>query len=229
MRKILLLLSLLILGACTPFNYAPPPATPVAVTIAYPPTLGWMESALQNCAEETPGMILRVEERVSPGLEEADVFLSLGPPSEGVPGYATLLGRESLVVIANPATDPDSVDIATIRRSYTSLEPPFQAWTYPQGYTLRQIFASTLLEGSYAPGVLVAPDPEAILEAIIDHEDALGFLPKANLDGDVQAIPLPEDIEEELALPLIAFTAAEPEGILSVYLGCLSNQLGKAR
>jgi hypothetical protein len=229
MRKILVVLFLLVLGACTPFDYAPSPATPEAITVAHPPTLGWMEAALNDCATQTPGIILIVEERVSPDLQGADVFLSPGPPSEGIPGYATLLGQESLVVIANPAIDPETVDIATIRRSYTSLEPPYQAWAYPQGYTLREIFESTLLEGSYAPSVLIAPNPEAMLEAVADHEDAIGFLPEANLDGDVQAIPVPEDVEEKLVVPLIAFTAAEPDGILSEYLGCLSNQVDKAR
>jgi len=223
MRKSLLLLSLLFLGACTPFDYAPPPATPETITVAYPPTLGWIETSLHDCAEQTPGMILVVEERASPDLQAADVYLSPGPPSEGISGHATLLGQESLVVITHPAIDPSSIDIATIRNSYTSLEPSHQAWTYPQGYSLRQIFKAALLGADYAPGVMVAPDPEAMLEAVGNHEDAIGFLFEADLDGKVQVLPLPEEIEQGLEVAIIALTVNQPEGVLRNFLGCLSG------
>jgi hypothetical protein len=223
MRKFLSVLLLLLLGACTPFDYAPPPATPEAITVAYPPTLGWIETALHDCAEQTPGMILLVEERVSPDLQGAEVFLSPGPPSEGIPGYATLLGQESLVVIANPAIDPTTIDIATIRNSYTSLEPPYQAWTYPQGYSLRQIFKDALLEADYAPGVLVAPDPDAMVEAVATQESAIGFLLEADLVGSVEVIPMSEEVEEMLEVAIIALTANQPEGVLRNFLGCLGE------
>ena len=223
MRKKLLLLSLLLLAACTPFDYAPPPATPVAITVAYPPTLGWIETVLHDCAVQTPGMILLVEERVSPDLQGADVFLSPGPPSEGISGHATLLGQESLVVIAHPAIDPASIDITTIRNSYTSLEPLYQAWTYPQGYSLRQIFKSSLLEGSYAPGVLLAPDPKAMLQAIQEDDNAIGFVPESSLSDNVQVVPLPNDVRARLDVTRLALTMGKPEGVTKRFLKCLSE------
>ena len=223
MRKYLFVPLLLLLGACTPFDYAPPPSTPEAITVAYPPTLGWIESALHDCAEETPGMILLVEERVSPDLQGAEVFLSPGPPPEGIPGYATLLGQESLVVIANPAIDPTTIDITTIRNSYTSPEPPYQAWTYPASDPLHHIFETNLLEGSYNPGVLLAPDSEAMLQAIQEHDDAIGFVPKSSLSDNVQVVPLAYGIQARLNVPRLALTMDEPEGAMKHFLKCVSE------
>lgn len=222
MRIFLILIPLLIASACSSFEYAPPPATPETITVAYPPTLGWMESRLHDCAGQIPEMVLLVEERVSPDLQGADVFLSPSPPPEGVPFVGTQLGRYALVMIANPAIDPTAINAMAIRNSYTSLEPPYQAWTYPANDPLHHLFETNLLEGSYTPGVLLAPDPEAMLEAVADSEVAIGFVPEASLDERTQVISLPEPFQARLELPIIAFTKDEPEGAARLFLKCLS-------
>ena len=224
MRNLLILIPFLIISACSPVEFSPPPATPETIKIVYPPTLDWIEPAVQECAQQIPSMIPLLEVGGSDSLLEADVYLLLGAPPEGSPGFATQLGQESLIMIANPAISPDSINLLAIRKSYTSLESSYQAWTYPEGYRVREIFQSAILEKPYSPDVMLAPSPEAMLQAIEDDELAIGFVPEASLKKNVQEITLPKEIQAKLDLPLIALTQEETQETMRIFLACLTEK-----
>jgi DNA-binding transcriptional LysR family regulator len=226
MRKILLLAALLLLAGCSQFQYAPPPPTPQAITAIISPSLAWLRDHLNQCASEIPELALFVDlrTRLTPNVQAGEVLFWLGPPPEGFQGAATRLGDEQIVVIASTDIPASQLDLASIQDSYTSLEPPYYAWTYPAGNALRQSFEATVLNGaSTTPHVLLAPDPAALLEAVKGENATIGYISRSWLSGEVQTVPLPEAQQEALLQPVLGLTMEQPEGLARELLFCLGN------
>lgn len=225
MRKSIFLL-LCFLTACKPFAFSVPPPTAEPITVNLPPDLAWMQDSLHVCATAHPEAAVFIQAGNIGSLQGADITLSLGAPSDAEKIHATLLGQERIILIANPTIKINLLDVTAIRSIYRTYDPQWDAWAYPAGNLTQQIFSDVFLEGeTLSSHVRLAPTPAAMLEAIVENANAIGYIPQAWLTDDVQTIALDAEIEDALAQPILGFTHGAPEGITRALLGCLQETL----
>jgi hypothetical protein len=221
-RKTLILSLFLVFTACTPLVTNTPPPVPEPIRVAYPPSLSNWQDELHACALQTPEIALTILETSPSDLEfeAADLTLWFGEPPQGVKVYAATLGTDEITIIAGQAVNLTTISAAQLRAIYLQAEGGYQAWTYGEGNELRLIFDRAFLE-QVAPSaeVWLAPNPEAMLEAMAANPRAIGYLPKAWLDGEIKTLPLTEPLQ----VPILAITPAEPTGALRNYLVCLQQ------
>ena len=222
-----LLTALFALSACAPLTVETPPPAPQAIRVAYSPTLRPWADALHACAGQTPEMALVTEEvsPAAPDFEEADLTLWFGEPPQGFAGAAFSLGVDEIVIITGADLNFSPVTPAQLQEIYTGAASGLQPWTYPEGSDLRSIFDEAVLAGaSPSPDVMLAPSPAAMLEAVAADPQAVGYVPKSWLAADVQTAASDSALREMLAQPVLALTAAEPQGTLRDFLACLQKK-----
>lgn len=231
----------LIFTACGTPPVAPAPATPQAVFLTYPPELRPYADTLAACARQYPHIALYLEETVeqlSPD-QHTSLFLAIGGQPTALAGWhATLLSDEHLTVIVNRQNSLTTLTAAELRAIWSGDIPSWQAlggnegdiqvWTYPAGSHLRQFFDSLILTGELTTSrAWLAPDPQALLEAVYADQHAIGYLPASwlvagppELIDSIQPISLPQGLEDTLHQPVIALTESQPQGALRTLLLC---------
>jgi phosphate transport system substrate-binding protein len=171
-------------------------------------------------------------------VENGDVNLliaGLEPPSDA---FATLLGIEGIVVIVHPENlvrNYTLVDLAAIfsgrLRSWDALggsEGDIQPVVPLGSDELRQRFEALVMSGESPTGnALLAPTPEAMLDAVVADPNAIGYLPMSQSSEDVRSVRVDGVLLGEASLadgryPLwmevIAIASAEPTGALRDWL-----------
>lgn len=226
MRRAVFLILLCGIAACTPFVTSTPPPSPQPIQVNYTSTLKpWVET-LHQCAVEHPEIALITEETSGTILEFSggDVTLWFGEPSRGIPGYAASLGADEIIVIAGSEVALRNLSTAQLQDWYSNPSSGYQIWSYDEGNELRSIFDKAVLgEAALSSYVLIAPDPGAMLEAIIADPMAIGYIPKSWLTSGVQKIPIERELRTVFGQPILALTVSEPEGSLKNYLACLQQ------
>ncbi len=225
MRKFLLLL-LVLLPACSPLTTNSPPPSPQAITISYTATFRPWADILHQCAIEHPEIALIILETSlsDPEYREAEIALWLGEPIEEFPGYAASLGTDEIVVIAGEGVNLQNLSQTQLRQIYSDPNPLYQTWTYGDGNDLRLIFDEVVMDGtSVSPESQLSPNPAAMLEAIQDDPQAIGYIPDSWLTKDANKITLEGDLRESFAYPVIALTKTKPQGYLHSFLVCVQD------
>jgi hypothetical protein len=74
--------------------------------------------------------------------------------------------------------------------------------------------------------VTLAPSPIAMLQAIREDPQAIGFIPRRALDSSVKTLEIPDVPLEILTHPILVLTPAEPTGALKSILLCLQEAMG---
>jgi|APSaa5957512622_1039677.scaffolds.fasta_scaffold62013_1 hypothetical protein len=216
------------LTACSGIDYSEPPAEPRTLSVSYTPALGWIAEDLNLCALDNPEIALIVTEAPASGLDfgAAEVYLRLGTAPEETPHIATLLGYESIVVIAHPDVPPSHLEIIDVQIHYTHLNAEYQTWAYPPGDEMRATFDTVVLKGAKpSPHTKIAPHPEAMLEAIATTPGSVGYSSEHWLRSEVQSADPGLDYAQALRQPILALTATEPQGATRQLLACLQNAL----
>jgi len=225
-RKLHVLLILIFVSSCTPFVTTTPRPSPQPVRVAYTAVLRpWVE-ILNQCALEHPEIALITIEtsNTDPKFMMADVTLQFGEPPRGIPGYAATLGQDELVIIAGPSVGLKDISTEQLKTFYTESDTLYQAWSYPEGNELRNIFDAVVLGDSpTSPFTLLAPNPEAMLEAITTNSLAIGYVPQSWLTAEVSKLSTEDDLHTALQLPILALTDAEPQEGIQPFLVCLQN------
>ena len=224
--RIFLLLLTISLTACSPYEFAESPASKETFTVKLSHDLFWVQDSLNTCLPTYPEASLFIQDNNLENLKENEISIRLGMPSTNRELQATLLGKEEIYIITNEAIDNNSINIVSIRNSYLSLDPQFQAWAYPSGNQNREIFDSILLESkTISPQVKIAPNPEAMLEAVSNNPAAIGYIPNSWKEDTVQVIPIGNKLEDSLFQPILALTNGEPKGNSRLLLSCLHQEL----
>ena len=231
MRRCFTLLALLLVSACGTFDYAPLPPTPEHISVIHTPAIGWIGNTLHQCAVDHPGIALTIDEwpDAALDLEAADVIIMLGTPTEDFESDATLLGWEQIAIIANPNIPASQLELPDLQNIYISLNPAYQAWTYPKANPLRSTFDEVVLNSTApSPHVKIAPNPRAMLESIQTDSSAVGYIPQSWIaEGDILVIPTNDEIESALRQPIIALTDGVPAGVTRELLACLTNLISQ--
>jgi hypothetical protein len=235
--RVLLFIGLLSGTACEHAPAASPPPTQQVINVALPASLEPLDTGLQSCAADQPGIALFVEDPKSPAAAAFDLTISLGEPSDP-PAYAASLASEDLVVVLNQSNRLDALAVYSLHSLYTgqitkwdglgSALGVVQVWDYAISDPLHQSFNQAVLKGSpVASLVFIAPSPAAMLEALSASPQAVGYLPHAWLtDNNVYAVNLAPETKAALHLPVLALAPQEPQGALRTFIACLQTGKG---
>ncbi len=226
MRKCIFLMLFVTLSACSPFVTSTPPDPPEPLLVSYTPTLKPWAIALHQCALDQPEIALITEETSSPDLEFVDgvLVLSFGVPAQGISGYAAQIGTDEIVIIAGSEVALRNLNANQLRELYMEPKTQNQIWTYTQGNELRAIFDHTIFgDATSSSNAMLAPDPEAMMEAVEADPMAIGYLPGSWLSGKIQKISIDQDLQRAFEHPILALTETEPIGNLEQFLFCLQR------
>lgn len=225
-----------LLAGCAAPPTATPAPTPVAVRVAFTPTLRLWQGRLAECAAGVPGLVLFTEEMPAGSLDVTrfDTFLRLGyPPQAGQAVYAAALGEMEIGVIVqrtNPLKDMDLDTLRAIFEGHTTQwedGSSIQPWTYPVGDDVRQGLEAALGASLSNPQAHLAPDPEAMRTAVSADPAAIGYLPAAWLawgeTGAIRQVELNQTLADALRQPVLAFGPEEPQGAMGAWWSCLQS------
>jgi ABC-type phosphate transport system substrate-binding protein len=103
-----------------------------------------------------------------------------------------------------------------------------RVWSYPEGDDTRRAFDTAVLFGQrLTREAQLAPDPQAMLEAISSNTTAIGYLPERWVQNNpgVRSVSLNQKLAEALRQPVLALSEGEPVGNVRTLLLCLQSRL----
>jgi hypothetical protein len=239
MNKFLLLLACLVITACsTPLTATVPPS-PQPVSIAFSPSLETIEDALHTCANNHPEIALIVDKRpVSSNDYDANDLTLLWGEKPAEVSFAYPLAQDELVIILNQANSNSNLSTNELRALYrgkvlnwdeiSTYQHTVSVWNYPQGNELRGILQENLLgKLRFTSLAHLAPNPQAMLEAVARDPGAIGFIPLSWLNKDVNLTQIDQDLQNAMNKPVLALANIKPQGGPLILLDCLQNGVGQ--
>jgi hypothetical protein len=242
MRYCYILVAILVLAACGSPQASTPAPTPQAIYLEYPSSLQPWADRLSDCAADHPQVALYFLPSSQPtsDINSNQIILELNPSEQAIKSASLYqVGIEQIVVIvnqANPLLELSNDELRSIFSGQQSTWPedsgePVQVWVLPQGDQVRSIFNSVVMQTMpLTTDAMLAPDPTAMLEAVSENVNAIGYLPASFLNssgsvdpGKVSIVQLDNSFEASLSQPVVAITAGEPEGLLRSLLVCLDS------
>jgi ABC-type phosphate transport system substrate-binding protein len=171
-------------------------------------------------------------------IKSNDIVLEFGSPDNSRDDtYLSQVGWEKVVVVVNQENSLSQLSNNELKsifsgqgsKSENGTDQASQVWTLPEGEPTRVIFDHAAMQTqSLTTESMLAPDPGAMLEAISQNIDAIGYLPGSFLTTNdssytskVKIIQLDPSLEAELRQPVIAITHSEPNGLVRSLLVCL--------
>jgi hypothetical protein len=190
---------------------------------------------LNQCAQSQPSIALFVTEVPAENLKknEPDLQLRLGLPNLGV-DYAFQVGKEQIQFVINSKQNVLAIHTDQIRALFdgeitdwsqaSSIKGAVHPWVYSDNNELESIMKRTVMNGKQiSPSASIAADPESMLQAIAQDDNAIGFLPSSWLTNTIQVIKLDNNLDSRLTFPVLALTETNPQGPLSVFIACLQK------
>jgi phosphate transport system substrate-binding protein len=239
-RLVIFLLVGLAVAACQAAAPVSSPPTSQYWRVQYTPALAWMAPAFNLCIRQgPPGYALAVFERPASALDitQAEIILRWGAGT-GMSGSLVELGSDDLVVVVNPQIPLQNLTASQIRNifsgashawsDYSKANPDsIQVWSYPEGNEIRQIFEKALSPVDLLPSAHLAPDPNALREAVAADPAAIGYLPGRWVDSSVRQLAIDGTSALSLRQPILAITQAIPQGAQKEWLLCLQRWIAQ--
>ena len=241
MKRIALVCLALLLTACGTPQSATPGPTPEAITLLFPAALQSWVDKMSSCADGDPlvGLYIMPLSSSKSSLLSNEIMLEMGDPTPQAGSlYLSQVGWEQLAVVVNQGNELAQLTGSELQAIFSGkilkwdagTGQLIQVWVLPDGDPLRQIFDQAVLPPRLlAPEARLAPNPNAMLEAISKDVAAIGYLPVSLIaTGDpaqvakVKIISLDEKLSAEFHLPVIAATQSEPQGLMRGLLACLT-------
>jgi PBP superfamily domain len=230
----------LLLAGCGPSERTPTPfPTLQSLRVAFSPDTRPALPALEQCAEDQPGLAMLADEKPVTLMEssDSDVWIRLGIP-DNWGGFAAQLAEERIVLVANPDNPIRSLSLEEVQgifsgqlQSWSQVggpELPVHVWVFPPADEARQISDQNLLAGlSVSDQAFLAASPRRMLEAIANDPGAVGYLPHAWTDATVKLIPLPINQQAAMTRPVLVLSSSEPEGQVREFVVCLQSGAGQ--
>ncbi len=246
--KHILALVILALAACQPAIDTSTLPVPETWRVQITPALRWLGPVLNECTRQVPGVALLYDEEPvsSLNLGKADFAFSLAEPVEGA-AYSAVLGQVGAVVIVNPANPVAQLEQASLEAMFNGkiitwsdlpqqdcpgCTAPAQSEIRPYVYAAGDDFGqgiSDLFPGlsQRLPAAILAPDPEALRQAVAADPQAVGFIPTPVVDSSVRVVRLSNAPVASLRIPLLLSSQAEPAGIKRSWVLCIQDNLPK--
>jgi hypothetical protein len=227
--------AILLLVACgaPPTHVIPPTPQPIAISLL--PSLQPLTPALLACAEGLPDIVIFLEEVPADLIYErdSDLILWLGASTE-TGRFASPLVQEEIVVIINPENPLGSIELNDLRAIFSGrmenweeiagVDSQISVWIYPQGNEIQDHYSDVIMDGNTSSSLArLAPDADAMLEAVSTDPAAIGVIPKAWLNDSVKQLSLSGF---SLLQPILVLSRGEPQGNARALVACLQNQVG---
>jgi hypothetical protein len=237
-RTLLILIGLsLLIGGCQPGITTSPISTPQVITVQVTSSLLPLQPIFKTCVETQENSALIIDELSTPSLIGAGDHPALrwgADPSST--GFAAVIGQETLVVVVHPRNPLGQISQANLQAIYAGTLKKWpksgpgaapQPWIYPAGEDIQSIFVNTILNGAQPArsGTSIAPDPQAVLDAVAANQGAVGFLPRRWLSSQVKEITVAGIPPTNLRQPILALTKSEPKSKIKEWLLCLQDRL----
>ncbi|MBN2048695.1 MAG: substrate-binding domain-containing protein [Anaerolineaceae bacterium] len=238
---LLCLVSILLLSACQSADDVTPqplPPTPEVWTMQLSPTLDWMRDPISSCAAELEHTGVLVVERSAAhqNLSEADLLFRWGEAPE-LPDHAFELGSDELTFIIHPDLPLEGLTYAQLQniyqgkiRRWSAVDPALpdeeiQVWVYPDGADAQAVL-NLFLEGApHAAPRYYAPNPAAMIEAVQQTPNAIGFIPSRYLTDEIHPLGLHNNEPLQSAFPILALSGSSLTAEQESFLLCLQTAI----
>ena len=239
MKRLLFGLMLFLVSCGSPELSTPAP-TQEAISVLFQPALKPWADKITGCASSNPliGLYFLQSPTLDANINNNDIALSLGEPVEMNGSlYLSQMGWEQIMVIINQENDLSQLSTSELQAIFSgqtsNLEndagQPLQVWVLPYGDPVRMLFDRAVLPSSrLSAEAMLAPDTEAMLEAISSDVGAIGYLPGSALSSsdpslvaEIKVIQLEQSLQDELRSPVIAISLNEPKGLIRELLTCV--------
>lgn len=206
----LLAVMLLFLAACTP-NAAPaetPQLVKIYTTAAVRP---WLSKAY-TCADSLPVALYLTNDST-----QADISLRLGAP-EGLATPAFQIDQDDLLVVVHRESPLQNMNAESVRNLFAQPDRSVQVWVYASGEDIQQVFAREIMHGELVSSLArVALSPQQMSDTLNQEKNVVGILSRHWRVGTVR------DIFTLPAVPVLALTKSEPQGLIKTLLVCLQK------
>lgn len=229
----------LTLAACGPSLTPTVQPTPHVISVQATIALRPLHNVFNMCMEEHPDAGLVLVEQMAPSinLEESALGLRWGMHA-APPAFAAQLGQEELVIIAHPDAPADSIYLDDLQGMYdgslshwpeSEERVDVQAWAYPVGEDVQQVFEAAILGGQLAAkrAVFLAPDAAAMRQAVSETPNSIGFLPRRWLDNSVKPLVIEGMDPATLQQPYVVLSNSEPTGPEKAFLLCVQEHINE--
>ena len=231
------LCSLLIVG-CAPISTPTPYATPMLWQIARTPSLSWLDNSFNLCIQEQNEYRIIVAEQPLNAIlkQDADISILWGEP-DPLAEFAYDLGEDELTFVVHPDNPLQEISFESIQKIFSGQEvfwpadqdasqSPAIPWKYPEGNEVQQILEKTLgISSPTGESVQTTPDIAGMLEHISQNPEAIGFLPKSQIDSRVKPIQISGLSPQSLTFPIIALSSAQPDMYQTAWLVCIQKKI----
>jgi hypothetical protein len=240
-RYSMILLSLILAGCGVAPLQATPFPTPEIWSVDLDPALDWLRPDLSECTQNMEGISIVVD---SPGGGHpgsvAKEFNIVWDSPDQIDGYAYILGWDELAIVVNKQNPLESLAVDDLQMIFegkiklwseisgvsTSLSGEIQVWTYPPGDEVQNLFETIFgLENYQNPFAFVAPNPEAMLEAIKEDPLTIGILPARWIASGVNKVLIVDAGEEEIKKPILVIARSQPGQKEKDWLLCLMGKI----
>ena len=205
-------------------------AAPETLTVEYTPSLSWLKPALDQCATQWSVDLLTYEAPADVLDFSKGVALRWGAPLS-VAGTASQLNTDALTIIVNPQNNVQSLSLADLQAIFAGTtadwnndaSTPIQVWVYSGTDDVETVFRSVVQPARLSIQAHLAPDPDAMRQAVAADSNAIGFLPSHWLDSSVKAVKI--DGLSSAIQPILALTSSTPKGTTRSWLLCLQSAI----
>src|SRR3990172_9766449 len=239
MSKLLLLAIIAgLLTGCVSPQAVDPVATPQVIRVEVSSALDWLRPGMAECALQAAGLRLLVDTVPFPrqGLTDTDINLRWSNQTVS-DGFAFELGEDMLTLIVHPDNPVEALELSVVKDIYygqitawpggdDAAGAAVQPWVFPDDSEAQGLFERVLVSNNQIIRTAkIAPTPEAMLEAVANDPQAIGFLPTRWLNPSVKPIEILDFQNNDLLLPILAVTKSEPTGLTRDWLLCLQQQI----
>jgi len=244
--KIILAMLLVVLAACTPAS-TPSSSAPTPTFIWYVQVdaeVDHLRPLFNLCAQQNPAIGIVLVNESYADTRTVDFFFHWGVSEpETAQEYDAVLSTDHLTIIVHPNNPVSSLTVEDLRsiyqnsiREWNELDTSagfleqIEVWRYLPERAIQQDF-ETLLETPALrnPFAMLAPDPDAMRQAVSEKPAAIGFLPARWLDASVKPLIIKNVTEEVLSQPILVTYSGEPDTLKQNWLLCIQDVLERTR
>jgi hypothetical protein len=235
----------LALGGCQPDISTATLASPEVWRVQVSPALRWLDADFHACTETLPGVTLLYSEKPAGSLDPAQADFTISLEQANGAGYTAILGQSELALIVNPSNPLSQLSLADLQTIFNgkvtawaelakssclqcsdSSMKAIQPYVYAPGDEVGQVIQN-LVPGVAArqANALLAPDPQAVRQAVAGDLQAVGLIPAFWLDRTVKVVTISDPPANGLNFPILFSAAAEPAGAKLSWLLCVEKQI----
>lgn len=230
---------ILFLVSCGSPEQSTPAATPEAIPLYFPSALMHWSEKISTCASSNPliGLYFNPTLTADDEITKNGISLFLGEPDEiNNSWYPSQIGWDTIQVIVNQENELSALTADEIEAIFSGqltgwengAGQPIQVWVLPIEDPVRANFDRAVLKSNrLTSDAMLAPDTNAMVEAIASNAHAIGYLTEGELSSGepvfssrVHVVEIESSLQQALRLPVIALTHGEPAGLVRELLVC---------